>query len=205
MRKGIVKVRDIITSGCKLKSWSTLENKNITNSEYFLLMSIFDSIPVDWKNFLREELSVQGLSSDNDTRTTFPSSSKTIYWELIKGIEIAPTAKSKYETLYPTFDLMWEDIYILPRSTTLDSKAREFQCKLLNRVIYTNKILYKMGKVASPMCSFCGKSDESLEHLFIHCEITCNFWPSVRNWLEEHDIFLQNLSAVDISFGFVRK
>ena len=61
-------------------------------------MSIFDTIPVDWKNFLREELSVQGLSSDNDTRTTFPSSSKTIYWELIKRIEITPTAKSKYET-----------------------------------------------------------------------------------------------------------
>ena len=62
-----------------------------------------------------------------------------------------------------------------------------------------------MGKVASPMCSFCGRSDESLEHLFIHCEITCNFWLSVRNWPEEHDIFLQNLSAVDITFGFVRK
>ena len=192
MRKGIVKVRDIVTSGGKLKSWSTLENKNITNSEYFLLMNIFDTIPVDWKNFLREELSVQGLSSDNDTRTTFPSSSKTIYLELIKRIEIAPTAKSKYEILYPTLHLKWEDIHILPRSITLDSKAREFQYKLLNRIIYTNKILCKMGKVASPMCSFCGKSDESLEHLFIHCEITCNFWLSVRNWLEEHDIFLQN-------------
>ena len=101
VRKGIVKVRDIVTSGGKLKSWSTLENKKITNSEYFLFMTIFDSIPVDWKHFLREELSVQGLSSDNDTRITFPSSSKTIYWELIKRIEIAPTAKSKYETLYP--------------------------------------------------------------------------------------------------------
>ena len=156
MRKGIVNVRDIVTSGGKLKSWSTLENKNITNSEYFLLMSIFDAIPVDWKNILGEELSAQGLSSDNDTRTTFPSSSKSICWELIKRIEIAPTPKSKYETLYPTLDLTWEDIYILPRSITLDSKAREFQDKLLNRIIYTSKILYKMGKVASPMCSFCG-------------------------------------------------
>ena len=66
---------------------------------------------MDWKNFLKEELSVQSLSSDNDKRTTFPSSSKTIYWELIKRIEIAPTAKSKYEALYPTFDLTWEAIY----------------------------------------------------------------------------------------------
>ena len=141
MSKGIVKVRDIVTSGGKLKLWSTLENKNVTNSEYFLLMSIFDAIPVDWKSFLREEPSVQGLSSDNDTRTTFPKSSKSIYWELINRIQIAPTAKSKYETLYPTLDLTWEDIYILLRSITLDSKAREFQYKSLNRIIYSNKIL----------------------------------------------------------------
>lgn len=205
VRKGIVKMSDILTSRGKLKPWNTLKNKNITNSEYFLLMSIFDTIPADWKTFLKGGLSAQGLPSDNDTRTTLPSSSKTIYWDLIKRIEIAPTAKRKYEVLYPTLDLSWEDIYLLPRCTTLDSKAREFQYKLLNRIIYTNKILHKMGKVASPMCSFCGKSDESLEHLFIHCEITCNFWLSVTNWLERHGMFLHDLSAADITFGLVRK
>ena len=73
---------------------------------------------------------------------------------IFKRIEIAPTAKRKYEALYPTLDLTWEDIYILPRSTTLDSKAREFQCKLLNRIIYTNKILFKMGRWLHPCVPF---------------------------------------------------
>ena len=48
----------------------------------------------------------------------------------------------------------------------------------------TNKILHKMGKTTTPLCSFCGRSNESLEHLFICCEFACSFWLSVTNWLE---------------------
>ena len=33
-------------------------------------------------------------------------------------------------------ELPWYEIYILPRKTTLESKAREFQHKLLNRTVY---------------------------------------------------------------------
>ena len=51
---------------------------------------------------------------------------------------------------------------------SLDSKTREFQYKLLHRIIYTNKILHTMGLVLSPMCSLCGKTEESLEHLIIY-------------------------------------
>ena len=133
-------------------------------------------------------------------------------------------------------ELPWYEIYILPRKTTLESKAREFQHKLLNRTVYfrfsraamfgvqkssekslwefvsiimqnlsdilpllctrtwpvssrvktknTNKILHKMGKTITPLSSFCGQSNESLEHLFICYEFACSFWLSVTNWLE---------------------
>ena len=33
-----------------------------------------------------------------------------------------------------------------------------------------------MSVVDSLMCNFCGKSEESLEHLFIYCEISKNLW-----------------------------
>ena len=70
-----------------------------------------------------------------------------------------------------------KNIYLYePRSATLDSKTREFQYKCLSRIVFTNKALYKMSVVDSLMCNFCGKSEESLEHLFIYCEISKNFW-----------------------------
>ena len=33
-------------------------------------------------------------------------------------------------------ELPWYEIYILPRKMTLESEAREFQHKLLNRIVY---------------------------------------------------------------------
>ena len=99
---------------------------------------------------------------------TFPTSSKEVYWDLITKIEKPPVSKSKYEQLFPTHDLPWKDIYLLPRSVTLDSKMREFQYKVLSRILYANKALHSMGIVNSPACTFCQESDESLEHLFLH-------------------------------------
>ena len=62
-----------------------------------------------------------------------------------------------------------------------------------------------MGIVSSSMCTFCGKFEESLEHLFIHCEITSSFWLSVTEWLKNYFINLHNLSATNKTFGFFRK
>ena len=87
--------------------------------------------------------------------------------------------------------LAWQKVYLLPRSVTLDSKTRGFQYKFLNRIIYTSKALYKMGIVSSPTCTFCRKSEESLEHLFIHCEIFRNFWLSVTIFFFSFNFFIE--------------
>ena len=123
----------------------------------------------------------------------------------MKKIEAIPTSKCKNEELFPTTDLPWQEIYLLPRSVTVDTKSREFQYKLLHRIVFTNKALYKMGIVSSSMCTFCGKFEESLKHLFIHCEITSSFWLSVTEWLKNYFTNLHNLSATNKTFGFLRK
>ena len=56
---------------------------------------------------------------------------------------------------------------------------REFQFKLLNKYLVTNAFLYKIGVVSSPVCSFCRKENESLEHILIHCNYTKEFWAEV--------------------------
>ena len=123
---------------------------------------------------------------------------------LIKS-NLPPTSQRKYEETFPTVHLVWQKIYLLPRSVTLDSITREFQDKFLNRIIYTSKALYKMGIVSSPTCTFCCKSEESLEHLFIHCEIFRNFWLSVTIWLKVSFKDLDVLNATNIIFGFLRE
>ena len=91
------------------------------------------------------------MASSNDNAhphdVSLPSLSRGVYWDLVEKIKIALTAESKYEDIFSVHDLRWEQLYLLPRKATLDSKTREFQYKLLHRIIYTNKILHKMGLV----------------------------------------------------------
>ena len=85
------------------------------------MWSVFDSIPFEWKTLLKDmsyDLARNSESHDN----TLPTSSKEVYWDLIRKIEKLPVSKLKYEQLFPTHDLPWKDIYLLPRSVTLDSK-----------------------------------------------------------------------------------
>ena len=66
---------------------------------------------------------------------------------------------------------------------TSDTKLREFQFKLLNRYLVTNDFLNKIGVLTSPACSFCGKENESLEHILISCHYAKDFWAQVIKWL----------------------
>ena len=153
LRKGFLTVSDLLTDSGTMKSWRILQNQNVTCAEYFVHMSVFDSFPLAWKSFLKNM--PNNLPKANESRYfIFPACSKKLYWELIKIIEKPPVSIAKYEQLFPSHDLSWEDIYLLPRSASLDSKMREFQYKILNRILYANKALYKMGIVNSPLCTF---------------------------------------------------
>ena len=168
-------------------------------------MSVFDTIPLEWKNILKQQLQMAQGDGNNSNDIVFPTTSRVLYWDLVKKFETNPTSKYKYEELFPTTDLPWQEIYLIPRNVTVDTKTREFQFKYLHRIVFTNKALFKMGIVSSSLCTFCGKFEESLEHLFIHCEITSSFWLSVTEWLKIYFTNLQNLNASNITFGFFRK
>ena len=44
-------------------------------------------------------------------------------------------------------------------------KIKSFQYKILNNILFVNKMLFKFRKVASPLCSFCKAGDETYIHL----------------------------------------
>ena len=82
---------------------------------------------------------------------------------------LKPTAQIKFQDLYQNFVFSWNKIYTCLSKATIDCKIREFQYKMLNRILYTNKILFKMKLVESLLNSFCKEFDESLNHLLYCC------------------------------------
>ena len=80
--------------------------------------------------------------------------SKELYLILVDANTVKPTAQDYFQNLFESSDFNWKKIYFLIRNTTLDTKARMFQYKVLHNTLYVNKMLFKFGKVISPRCYF---------------------------------------------------
>ena len=72
--------------------------------------------------------------------------SKELYLILADTNTVKPTAQDYFENLFETSQFNWKKIYFLIRNTTLDTKARMFQYKVLHNILYANKILFKIWK-----------------------------------------------------------
>ena len=76
----------------ELKTWDVLQNKNITMAEYLLLMSVFDTIPLEWKTILKQHLQTAHADTHDSKDVVLPTSSRVQYWDLVKKIETIPTS-----------------------------------------------------------------------------------------------------------------
>ena len=93
-----------------------------------------------------------------------------------------------------------EKCFSLSSRTTFESKLREFQFKILNRIVFTNEKLFRFGMADSASCAFCQREVESIEHLLFSCKVSSSFWKHVLSWLRDYNIFVDNLKE-DVIFG----
>ena len=59
-------------------------------------------------------------------------------------------SQSSFEKLLETTNLNWKEIYILPRKISIDTTLPMFWYKILNNILFLNKLLFKL-KNASPL------------------------------------------------------
>ena len=80
-----------------------------------------------------------------------------------------PQNKSTDFSWTKNIDIDWKSVYSLSSRTTLESKLRELQFKILNRIVFTNEILFRF---VSPSFAFCQTEVESVEHLLFSCRVS---------------------------------
>ena len=69
--------------------------------------------------------------------------------------------------------------YELPFRTTIYTKLRSFQFKVIHNILYTNEKLHRIGKKNSPQCSFCEQHPETLAHLLAECTKVKPIWEKI--------------------------
>ena len=74
-------------------------------------------------------------------------------------------------------------VYLLPQKTTIESRMRIFQYKIL--IQYLSNMLHKCGYVESSMCSLCNSETETMTHLLCHCIKTDQLWNSLISWCKD--------------------
>ena len=214
---GIISLGSILTKNGNLKPWNFFKVNGLNPNDYLLLIGLYKSLPFALKKLIKsndeaDDTSISQntalkftLNLKDDTLSLDSITSSKLYWKQIETIQVYPSARVKYTTRFSTCNLDWDSIYLIPYLVTLDTKTRTFQYKVLNRIIFTNKTLYKMRLVDSPLCTFCKISDESLEHLLCSCEFTIAFWKSVVLWVKSLHIDIDSLNDCDIIFGLIQK
>ena len=92
---------------------------------------------------------------------------REIYSVLILSSGNTPTSQKYFGKVFPTENLDWKKIDILPRVVTVNSFQHNFQCKILHNILYMNKMFFTFGKIKAPLCSFCHSYDETIKHIFL--------------------------------------
>ena len=61
-----------------------------------------------------------------------------------------------------------------------------------------------MKLIPSPLCTFCGDHEETLEHLLVKCVSTKEFSSATTSWLNNYHIQVDKLDEITILFGCFR-
>ena len=81
-----------------------------------------------------------------------------------------------------------------------DNKLRQFSFKLLDRILVTKKELKRYKIKPDDECFFC-KSPDSLEHTFLACSITEDFYYKMMIWFNNEQKSQFNMTKQQILFN----
>ena len=76
---------------------------------------------------------------------------------------------------------------------------------MLNSILCTNDILYKIGFVSDPNCCFCKRNKETSNHLFFSCSFSHSFWFEVTDKILKKLCSCECLLLRDVMIGILKE
>ena len=192
-------------SSCNAMGWH--------EGDYLIWRSILSTMPKEWKEKLRENhVRTRTNECIDKERKIFiegemisikKATSKIMYTNLVKKKACKPTAQKNIEKkLLASSDIEWKLVYRRIYTSTIDTRLRAFQYKIINNCLYLNQKLFKFGLVESPLCSFCKKYPESMLHMYVECTESKVFYAECRDWLKSVDLCFPEMTVDNILLGY---
>ena len=206
---GIQFIRDIVDSQSKsLLTFQQVRQK--LNLEKFLrYYSLLSNIPKYIKKYIKDycDLNLENFVPFDafSKRILENKKLKFVYRDLVDKICILPYEKFlKWEDVTNSEISEWSKYFSLLKRCCRDTYLKNFQYKILHRIIPTNTFLYRIKQKETSLCTFCNEEEETIEHLFYDCNVTYNFWLSFLQKIKLFDEHF-SISKTEILLGFITK
>ena len=188
--KGICYISDIFSNVTKqlLSFQDLMDQFDLPPTQYFRYVQLCSAIPSSWINKLK--------SCANDTvmcdyknvyvTTLFNKNcSRSIYWDQVNNLGYTDNSRKKWELEFKKeiVSAEWSSILGAPFVTTMCTKLRYFQYRLLAGKLTTNVLRAKWDPGISPLCFFCGNCYETVVHVLWECSYVKKLWKTLERWL----------------------
>ena len=158
-----------------------------TQIPYSLVKSVLNE-PLTWLD--TSKLTCKALYSHLIQKYSVHSRNKLLKWfNNLNVTALEPVSECRK---------IWINVYNLTKET----KLREFQWKILHRLIPCNKYLYFWKLKDSMYCPICQQID-SLEHRYLHCQIAVRCWKRVQSIISRYFEVQVELTPANIIFSEV--
>jgi hypothetical protein len=163
---------------------------------------IITAVPWRFKSVLQEIENIQEINTIKLQQTMFLSSSM-YYSSLLSPMQF----HSRWLESLNSEAQAFEPFEVL-HQCTIDRKLRNFQFKLLYKILPTNSLLEKMHVKPNDRCNFCKEEKDSLLHIYWECKSLEFFWTNVNDLLEillKEDFTDLSLDKETIILGYCGK
>lgn len=185
--KGVVFINDLLKSNGKFLSFREFCNKYHIRSNIIEYSGIVNSIKSKWPCIGRGRAKVLEPFTPMayDLLLGAKKGCKPFYKLLLKNVKTSCNSPLKWQhELGVSIDIKeWQRICYRPMQITKDAKLHWFQYRILNNILGTNRLLYKMKIKDNDHCSFCNSKTETIFHLLYQCDIVTSFWKQIQLYI----------------------
>ena len=211
-KKGIISIKDLLTESGNFLTFQEFSLKYSCQTNFLQYYQVISAVP---KHLLSIAKQTNGFDkhffTSNDN--IFPLS-ETVQINLgkAKSRDFYKLLNAKTHNEDHTGPLRWSQSLLINSDTwgkifkslkniCKDIKLKEFQFKLIYRIIVTNKELFRFGIKPDDKCLYCGDKD-SIEHTFIECPFTRTFVQKVIQWFNQTNLCQILPTTEEVLFGF---
>ena len=114
--------------------------------------------------------------------------------------DISLNIMTYWEDLFNT-PVPWTLIFKLIYNTTICTRMRFFQYRLIYKFLPTNRMLHIWKLIDSPFCSYCEVELETTTHALWDCPKVYELWKEIKEWFEQQTSEILPIDIFSVIFG----